>query len=168
MKTQNTCSTKELYPRYRRQLLDLINSRVKDQELAEDILHDSFEKIEKYCQKGASCDYPKSFIFRTVINTISDHYRQQKSCSILSVDELSWIFENSAEQSFDVYACVSEFLKNTSTHNREAFMLVDMQQIPQTEAAQKLQIPLSTLKSRVQRTRKFLKEEFISCFKRMA
>ena len=167
MKTQVNCSTQELYQLYRRQLLDLINSRIKDQELAKDILHDAFEKIEKYCQRGSTCDYPRSFIFRTVINTISDHYRQQKCSSRVSIDDFTLVFEDSMEQSFDVYACISEFLKNTSLHNREAFMLVDIQQMPQTEAAKKLQIPLSTLKSRVQRTRKFLKEEFISCLKKM-
>lgn len=162
------CNTEELYRLHRNRLLSLIQSKVSDAQQAEDLLHDSFEKLENCCSNGCQCERPKSYLFRMALNVVFDFFKSSKK----QRTKLKEIPKRSEEEnpafskddtSCDLIKCLDKFLDESSPENKEAFMLVDVQQIPQVEVAETLGIPLSTLKSRVQRTRKYLKNRLQSC-----
>ncbi len=67
------------------------------------------------------------------------------------------------ESQCDPIQCITRFLKETSLENKIAFEQVDLLQQPQVKVAKALNIPLSTLKSRVQRTRKYLRLRIEEC-----
>ncbi len=153
-------NTRELYICLREKLLTWINSRVQDPSVAEDLLHDTFERIEKYCQGGGTCAYPKSYVFQSVINRVRDHLKTdypnislEEACIPSPPIALADI-EPSNKPNLEY------FLAGLSPENRQAFLWVDYYKIPQTQVAQCLGIPLSTLKSRVQRTRRLLQKKF--------
>jgi len=162
----NRCNTESLYKTQKDRLLNLIQSRVENKEQAEDIVHDTFEKFENCCQAGCECEYPKSYLFKMALNTVADFFRRKKKVKKVELKtECNAIEEiDQKELPCDVYECVYLYLEKLSPENQQAYIMSDIQNIPQNEIAAELGIPVSTLKSRVQRTRTYLKQEFEKCF----
>ncbi len=162
------CNTEELYGQYRERLLSLIKSKVHDSQEAEDLLHDSFVKLQTCCDNNCECASPKSYLFRSVLNTVFDFFKKKKK-EKLSFEEImaskKWNdpIESNCDAECDLISCLNGFLKETSEENRIAYEMVDLNQNAQVQVADELGIPLPTLKSRVQRTRKFLKEKLATC-----
>jgi len=160
------CNTEELYLLHRERLLSLIQSKVEDAQKAEDLLHDSFVKMQTCCDNDCECEKPKSYLFRMALNTVFDFFKKRKN-EANSTGTLDYIQNKEsdldASDSCDLVQCINQFLKETSLENQIAFKRVDLQNIPQVTAAAELNIPLPTLKSRVQRTRKFLNEKISTC-----
>ena len=161
------CNTEELYLLHRQRLLSLIQSKVEDSQKAEDLLHDSFIKLQTCCEQGCECEKPKSYLFRTALNIVFDYIKRRKK---KAVDLKSDLTEHGGKSSptketttCDILSCINGFLDETSEENRTAFQQVDLLQIPQVQVAEELGVPLPTLKSRVQRTRKFLSQRLMDC-----
>ena len=163
------CNTEELYISNRQRLLSLIQSKVQDSQKAEDLLHDSFEKIDTCCANGCVCESPRSYLFRTALNTVMDFFKKRKKENNTEAN-LELISEGFSEEpqlneseKCNLIDCVNELLEDMSEENRQAFTMVDIQQRPQVEVAEELGLSISTLKSRVQRTRKVLKHKLENC-----
>lgn len=162
------CNTEDLYAQHRERLLSLIQSKVEDSQKAEDLLHDSFIKLQTCCDQNCECEKPKSYLFRLTLNTVYDYFKKKLKVKSSFEMELPSNLKTeeaalNAKENCDLYACIVNFLKETSQENRDAFTKVDIEQIPQVQVAEALNIPLPTLKSRVQRTRKFLKNKIEIC-----
>ena len=163
---RDRCNTEELYVLHRQRLLSLIKSKVEDSQKAEDLLHDSFVKIETCCNNECECAQPRSYLFRTALNIVFDYIRNRKKKGVVPSSAIESIGTNEKSVTSgkcDLLSCINSFLQETSIENRIAFERVDMLQIPQVQVAKELDIPLPTLKSRVQRTRKFLKNKLNTC-----
>jgi len=161
------CNTEELYVLHRKRLLSLIQSKVEDSQKAEDLLHDSFVKLETCCANGCECEKPRSYLFRTALNVVFDYLKRRKKKIVLlnayQSDHSIPISRGENKTPCDVISCIFIFLQDTSEENRQAFEKVDLMQIPQVQVAKEQGIPLPTLKSRVQRTRKYLSERLTDC-----
>ena len=161
-----TCNTEELYLLHRQRLLSLIQSKVEDVQKAEDLLHDSFVKLEKCCGGGCTCEKPKAYLFRTALNIVFDYIkkRRKRSNEVIDIPQsLNHITDQGEHSSCDLFSCINGYLDDTSQENRIAFEQVDLLQNPQVQVAEELGIPLATLKSRVQRTRKYLRKRLQTC-----
>lgn len=162
------CNTEKQYQQNKEKLLALINSKVRNKEDSEDILQETFIQFEECCQKKCECDYPKSYLFKMALNNISDFFRGKKRKNNLeqNLEKKLEVLEKPHEFPCDVYQCTYQFLSKLSLENQEAFIKSDIENIPQKQIAQDLNLPISTLKSRVQRTRTYLKKEFETCLKK--
>lgn len=167
MKPTN-CNTESAYQQYRQRLLDFINARVRNQDQSEDLLQETFLQFEECCQSGKTCGYPKSYLFKMALNTIADFFKKQKkqTATTEAIQQLAVARESAEAFPCDVYHCTYQFLAKLSPENQAAFIQSDIEQIPQKQIAETLNIPVSTLKSRVQRTRAFLKQEFEKCLEK--
>ena len=143
----------------------MIQSKVQDSQKAEDLLHDSFEKIDTCCEKGCVCESPRSYLFRTVLNTVVDFFKKRKKENNIELisDEITEEPRLLDDEKCDLMDCVNYLLKDMSEKNRQAFTMVDIEQRSQVEVAEELRLSISTLKSRVQRTRKVLKQKLENC-----
>lgn len=163
------CNTEELYTSNRQRLLSLIQSKVHDSQKAEDLLHDSFEKIDTCCANGCVCESPRSYLFRTALNTVIDFFKKKKKENNTEVnlelisEDLTQEPQLNESEKCNLIDCVNNLLKDMSEENRQAFTMVDLQQRPQVEVAEELGLSISTLKSRVQRTRKILRQKLENC-----
>lgn len=160
------CNTEELYLLHRQRLLSLIQSKVEDAQKAEDLLHDSFVKLETCCTNGCECEKPRSYLFRTALNIVFDYIKRRKKQSIRFSNDPITAIQKTKDQNVDycdIIPCITSLLDETSEENREAFKQVDLFQIPQVQVAKEMGIPLPTLKSRVQRTRKYLSTRLTEC-----
>ena len=158
------CNPDELYRQHSIQLLNLIQSKVKEHQDAEDILHDSFLKVQTCCTNNCQCEYPKAYLYKIAMNGVADFYKKRKVVALHdSSYKSSTVPNNSTSHSCDLYEWINTTLDTLSPANKEAYTLVDIENRPQTEVAKLLGIPISTLKSRVQRTRSILKSQLIAC-----
>jgi len=161
------CNTEDLYILHRQRLLSLIQSKVEDSQKAEDLLHDSFLKLETCCTNGCECEKPRSYLFRTALNIVFDYIKRRRKKGVQLTNQLSGAVApnrpETASYSCDLFACINTLLQDTSEENRIAFEHVDLLQFPQVQVAKELNIPLPTLKSRVQRTRKYLSQQLTTC-----
>lgn len=140
---------------FRSQLKRFVQKQVKDGAIADDIVQDVFLKVQQSISQLQSTEKVVGWVYRIAKNTIVDHFR--RASKELSLPELDW---DSDWQSLN--ECVTRCLRETMTtlppKYREALELAELENISQTELAEKLKISYSGAKSRVQRARQMLRE----------
>ncbi|WP_315983989.1 sigma factor [Aliamphritea spongicola] len=77
-KLQNRADVSTLYTTYRQDLLLHLQSMVKDRDIAEELLHDTFIRVSKLPAISA-IRKPRPFLIKTARNLALDYLRQQKS-----------------------------------------------------------------------------------------
>ena len=159
------CDTDQMYRLHHKKLLALIRSRVHNWQDAQDIVQDTFLKFELCCKKKCHCDAPKSYLFRMGLNATNDFFNEKKrEQKILTTWENPIKTETvTPEFPCEVFSCTYRVLSQVSPANRNAFIQSEIEGKPQKQIAEALGLPYSTLKSRIQRTRKTLKTAFKNC-----
>jgi RNA polymerase sigma-70 factor (ECF subfamily) len=108
-----------------------------------------------------------AWLFTTARNTVIDRRRRSQRDS--TVAESAAATDVAAEASSDMaqecVACVLPLLAMLSAEDRAALEQVELVGQSQAELAASLDIPVSTMKSRVQRARQRLREHFERCCK---
>jgi RNA polymerase sigma-70 factor, ECF subfamily len=152
------CDIQTLYADFSDKLKSYILHKVNDKVLAEDIMHDTFIKIDACCKQNRNCESPKSYLFQVANNTIADHYRK-KYKPVSPAKEIS-IENEAANHNEELLNCLNPFIEQLPEKYKQAIILADIQQKPQQEIANLLNISLSATKSRIQRAREKLKTLF--------
>ncbi len=166
MKQQNTirtnCDVPALWQEHKTELRAFILKRVKDQDLANDILQDVLMKVYNFCISKSGVKNIRSWLFQIAQNTIIDHYRRQsKFTGQGDVPETAAEDENSAfKEATDYILPMLGFLPKEYA---VPLKLADIDNIKQADIAKKLNLSLPATKSRIQRARQLLKAEFITC-----
>ena len=157
----------ETWQDVRRKLSDYLRSRVNE-DVVEDLAHDILLGILQNEEKFLEADNPVAWMYSVARNRLIDHYRKQGR-NREQQDEDSIV-----QQLADCHSmpdCVdtdfSEWLlplaEQLEPAYRDALVAVDFRQTSQVELARKSGVPLSTLKSRVQRARSQLKGKLLAC-----
>lgn len=139
-----------------RELKSFVLKKVKDNDLAEDIVQDVFLKIHTKHTQVRDADKIVGWIFRVAHNRIIDQYRR-KSRDIHPID-LDWEDEEHA-LNICVARCLNELVPTLPHKYRQALELAEIKKLPQRQLATQLGISYSGAKSRVQRARQKLKEK---------
>jgi RNA polymerase sigma factor (sigma-70 family) len=154
---RNRCENKfkYLYQMYAPALMGIISRIVKTEEIAEDVLQETFVKIWSSID---SYDNSRGRLFTwmaaTARNTAIDQLRskaQLNSEKNAAIDDLSLESENyQAEINPDVIG-VKQLTLNLQSSEREVLNLVYFQGYSHSEVAEKLNIPTGTVKTRLRR-----------------
>lgn len=132
---------------------------------ADDVLQDTLLRIHLGIGALRSAEHLAPWVYRVARSAIVDHQRRARP--IQPVDEEHAEEELPEEPAADVRAslaaCVAPFLDALPGEQAEALRLTDLGGLTQAEAAARLGVPLPTLKARVQRGRRRLREEFEAC-----
>lgn len=142
-------------------LLLYVKKRISNNEDAEDITQEVFYKLSKSNSDGV--DNLKSWVYTIAKNTITDYYRKHKIDSI-NVDSTS-IYEEEEDQSAvkELGNYVSSCINLLPEEYRSVLIMSELENIPQKEIARRLNMNYVTLRSKIQRGRKKLKDMFTSC-----
>lgn len=152
----------EIWNIYHKDVRHFILSKVKDNDLAEDLLQETFIKIHTKLYTLNDINKLKSWIFGITRNTVMDYFRSKKiDCS--SEEELADEFSDPTPLDHTVEDCLKEIMKHLDKKYREPLFLYDIKGMKQTEITIQLGLPLSTIKSQIQRGRKQIIEGFINC-----
>ena len=131
---------------------------------AEDVLQDALLRIHLGVGALRSQERLAPWVYRVARSAIIDHVRKQRPTA-----ELDDVVENALPQEPDAEVrrmltkCVTPFLASLPPDQAAAIRLTDLGELTQAEAAAQLGVPIPTLKARVQRGRRKMREEFEAC-----
>lgn len=153
-------TTEKVWLQYADELKRFIISKVKNENLTDDILQETFVKIHTKLDTLKDITKLKSWIFTIARNQITDSYKNK------SFDANNYeVVEN---ESIEINEhtekdCLDSILKGLPKKYSEPVFLYDIQGLSQKEIAQKLNKPIPTIKSQIQRARKMIVQGFIDC-----
>ena len=160
----NINSYNHLVYRYKDRLFNYINQFVHDIDLAEDLLQDTFLKL--YTHKNSYKEVAK---FSTWIYTIAGNFaktelrkfkrRKTYSHSDISFDDSEFVIEDKDKTPSDIFLnkglgdSLNKCLASLSLNFRTIIILRDIQELSYDEISTIVELPLGTVKSRINRAR---------------
>jgi RNA polymerase sigma-70 factor (ECF subfamily) len=147
----------ELYLEQRASLLRFLRARLRDPELAEDVLQDVYLKLERTALPS-DIDNPSGFLFRMASNLALDHIRKNKRTRLR---DQAWSDLNSEKAGNDYRAdtphaddaliakerlnALKKHLQSLSPKSREAFERHKFQGQSYKQVAQEMDISIGTV-----------------------
>lgn len=172
-----TTKTEDLWQALHNGLSAFIVKRVDDQEHADDILQEVFVRVHRQIDSVKDPERLVSWVYQITRNVIIDHYRKpgrQREVSAGLSSELEVLNDSpvisgmirdgdGTESCAELAFCLRPMIERLSQNYRNAIMLVELDGLTQQDAAQRMGVSLSGMKSRVQRGRKHLKQMLEDC-----
>jgi RNA polymerase sigma-70 factor (ECF subfamily) len=138
------------------ELLHFVQAKVKDRPTAEDIVQEVFIKIHTKAGQVKEADKVTGWIYQITRNAVSDYFRKaSKNIEPINID---W---DSSYHEFNecVAYCLKALMNTLDDKYRIVLQLAEIENKPQYEVAERLNITYSGARSRIQRARKMLKEK---------
>ncbi|MCT4622215.1 MAG: RNA polymerase sigma factor SigZ [Schleiferiaceae bacterium] len=155
--------TARIWDSFNDELLGFIKSRVKDSDLAQDILQEVFIKIHQKLPSLKSEDKLTSWVYQITRNTIIDHFRKKGNTEKLEDQIAKHLPDEIAEVNKDFSSCISPFIEDLPVKYKDVLQQTVFAGTSQKEYADQHDLSYSAVKSRVQRGREMLKNAFIDC-----
>jgi RNA polymerase sigma-70 factor (ECF subfamily) len=144
-----------LMKRYKAHVFRFANGMLGDRLEAEDVSQEVFIKVY-YSLSRLENEYAfGSWLIRIVSNLCYDRLKKKK---LLSVEFIDPVLENSSDQ-HQLRLSIEEALQKLSPEHREVILLKEIQGFSYEEIASALEIPLGTVKSRINAARLGLRNE---------
>jgi RNA polymerase sigma-70 factor (ECF subfamily) len=150
-------------------LLGFVERRVRSRETAEDILQEVMLRIHRQADGLERAEAVATWVHAIARNAIVDHYRSARVRRELATgsaidrktgDEPK---EEARDVRAELAACITPLLKRLPATYREALTLTEIEGLTQAQAAERLGLSHSGMKSRVQRARGQLKQVLVQC-----
>ncbi len=152
----------ELVAKYRDRLMNVIGRMIPSQEESEDIVQETFLRVYQHRQ---SFDFKHCFstwLYTIALNLARNELRKRKKYKFVDIFDMQ-----NAEIEIAVEAKVptnlgpvlDEVISALPDKYKTAFVLRDIEEMPYEEVAKVLDVPLGTVKSRVNRARLMLREK---------
>ena len=151
-----------VYETHAAKLRRYLLSKDKNADLIEDIIQDSFLKLQIELQKGKVITNVNAWLHKVSFNSLMDHYRKTISDSLSTLTENQKI-DNEEQCDHRPEDCLKGIVAKLPYQYKKAVYLVDIKGMKQQEAADELKLALPTLKSHVQRGRKLVMKGYMDC-----
>lgn len=131
---------------------------------ADDVVQEALLRIHRGLASVRAEGAIVGWMYQVTRNALADHLRATRPTAELEEDdEVAAPIDPDDTAFAGLVRCVTPFVAMLPEHYREALELVELRGLTQVEAAARLGIPLSTMKSRVQRGRARLRELLEAC-----
>lgn len=156
-------STKEIWERFSGELKAFIGRRVRDEDLASDLLQETFVRIHQGLGSLEENDRVLAWVYRIARNAIADHFRKTPESQTDGTPDV--IVEELESDNFnkDVGRWLLEMLPSIPETYRAALEMAEVEGLTQREVSERLGLSLSGAKSRVQRGRDMLRDMLFRC-----
>ena len=156
---QKAC--RQLYDSYAPQMLGICMRYARSREAAEDILHDGFIKVFEQLHKLRDTSQLSAWIRSVMVNTALSNYRHERSVEAVTdtIDDDAFFYANDEIYGSIDVEVILRYVQQLPTAYRMAFNLVEIEGYSFTEAAKKLDIGESTVRSNFFRARKILAKQ---------
>ena len=151
------------------QLFGFVRRQVASDADAEDVVQDVFARVQAHSGDGARVQNVSGWVFQITRNAVIDYHRARAKAgrieSALERDSKSDVGDAFPmhDASGELSRCLRPFVDHLPDHYAQALTLTDLGGISQTEAAHRLGLSVSGMKSRVQRGRARLKALVLEC-----
>ncbi len=130
----------------------------------DDVLQDALLRIHLRVGALRSTDRLAPWVYRVARSAIIDHHRRSRPGEPLGDDDdIELPEEPRSEIRATLAACVAPFLEGLPPEQAEALRLTDLGGLTQVAAAERLGVRLATMKARVQRGRRRMRDAFEAC-----
>ena len=135
----------------------------------DDVVGDILLLLVRHRDRLAVADEPTAWVFRVAANAIADHHRRRAAEARALPQYAAEIEQNGGESgdasnaAAEIAECLAPVIRNLPQPYAEALLLTDIAGLNQTEAAARLGLSTSGMKSRVQRGRSKLKQAILRC-----
>ncbi len=176
MSATRNSDTLQIWHEFGERLRAFIGRRLGSEADAEDILQDVFLRIHQHAAAVHRTDRLTSWLFQVTRNAIVDYYRapvrreQTETVAGAAILERAEIAAPADEIDLDparvreeLANCLRPMIERLPPLYREAVVLVDLAGLTQVQAAARLGLSVSGMKSRVQRGRRALKDVLDVC-----
>ena len=153
-------TTQQIWKKYHQDVKQFILSKIKNEDIANDVLQETFIKIHTKIDSLKDQDKLKSWIIMIARNTVLDYFKQNKNTYVFFDTDSFFEEENEVHDEKD---CLHGIIKRLHKKYREPLFLSDIKGIKQADIANQLKSQLSTTKSRIQRARKQITQGYIEC-----
>ena len=145
---------------YQSSLRAFLQSRLRNASDVDDVLQDALTKTFRNISSLKSGDKIKPWLFQIANNALMDHYRGAKRDNSISAEDL-WYYDEDSQHAFE--GCVESFLSALPSESGDLLRKIEIEGVSQKDYAEEIGISYSTLKSRVQSSRKQLRGLFERC-----
>jgi len=153
----------DIYDQYYERVRKFIFALVKDEWVADDLIQETFIKVQKNLNQVREESKLSSWIFRIAYNLCQDHFRQmiQSSKRDRALNEKKEIlseplFQKTIEQ-HQMGECVQDKIRLLPESYQTVLALFDLMEFSHQEIAEILEISVENVKVRLHRARKKLK-----------
>lgn len=153
-------TTNNIWELYHKELFHFIFSKVKNTQVSNDLLQDTFIKIHTKLHTLKHPEKIKSWVFSIANFTVLDYFRSNKM-NTNDIDDL-YLYEEEKDLHTEK-DCLRGILKSLPKKYRDPLFLSDIKGIKQNEVAIQLKLSVSATKSRIQRARNLIKQGYIDC-----
>lgn len=146
-------------------LRSFLARRVREAEV-DDVLQDVFVRLQRGVGALEDEQRLEAWVYRVARSAVVDQYRSRRRHEVVSESEAAERpveDDDESEVERELAGYVPYFVNALPEPYREALTLTELQGLTQKEAAERLGVSLSGMKSRVQRGRAKLREAFDAC-----
>lgn len=154
-------TSKELWELYHIDIKRFIFSKVKNEQLANDLTQETFLKAHINLNKLKDLTKAKQWLFAISRNLIYDYFR--KNTVSIAIDENMISEALSQETVHTAQDCLLGIIKNLPKKYRDPLFLSDVKGMKQAAVAAQLGLALPTVKSQIQRARKLITQGYMEC-----
>jgi len=147
----------------RENLLNFINSKIKNNTISEDILQDVLVKVMTKVNTLKDEEKLISWVYQITRNEINTYFRKSKNTNTNEFSGLVADVSDEANLNKEFASCISAMIADLSPKYKEAITKVDINGMSQKEFSTQMNISYSGGKTRVQRARNMIKESLVSC-----
>jgi RNA polymerase sigma-70 factor (ECF subfamily) len=154
-------SFNSLVDRYKDRLMNVIGRMLSSTEEAEDIVQETFVRVYQHRSSFNFQHCLSTWIYTIGLNLARNELRKRRKFKFLDITEMQGGEpELSVEMKMPTRLpeTIDAAVKRLPSRYREAFILRDVEEMPYEEVAKVLDVPLGTVKSRVNRARLMLRD----------
>ena len=138
-----------------------VRNRIRHREDAEDLTQEVFLKLSK--SNGDHIQNVKNWVYTIAKNTITDYYRKKK-IQTESLEDATFLVEPKEDDLVrDLSCCIFSYIDQLPEEYQAIMRMSEMEEMPQKEIAEQLGMNYTTVRSKVQRGRKRMRDLFSEC-----
>lgn len=154
--------TKQLWLAHSDSICNYFKKRTGDRALSCDLMQDTFRKALDHREKLEQIDNHQAWLYRIARNRLIDHTRKIKESALpdTTIPDNNQDMGGNESNINDIAKCLHQLIEEYEGEEQEILVKVFQKSLTQKEVAQYLDIPYSTFKSRIQKVRQEIIEEF--------
>ena len=152
--------TQDIWKLYANDIKFFILSKVKDEVIADDLLQETFIKVHTKLNTLKDKNKMKSWLFTIARYTVLDYFKSKKL--MYETTDEDFVFEEQKLEHSEI-DCLRGIVKSLPKKYRDPLFLSDIKGMKQMQISKQLNLPLSTVKSQIQRGRKLIAQGFVDC-----
>ncbi len=161
-----TINEDKIWQQYYLKLKAFIISQVSDNELAEDILHDVYIKVNAKLTTLSNPDSISAWLYQITRHVIIDHYRKNKGELFSEFNEELHIKDEQLKSDLvkrELSKCLLPMINKLPDKYRQSIYLSEIEGYTQKKVAELMGQTLSATKTTIQRGRKKIRQSLGKC-----